>query len=355
MKTFKLTLALFALMSVAGIAYVAQQVNTSGPNMVAAAEGFVGTLTADQKKQATFGYDSDERVSWEFIPLQDPKTRKYTRKGLPLEEMTPEQKKAALALLKAGTSGTGYATATTIMSLEKILREQEANKGAMVRNPEWYFFTVFGTPSKTGKWGWRVEGHHLSMNFTMEGAQVVASTPCFFGANPAEVKTGPDKGKRILPQAEDYARTLFTSLDEDQKKVAYQQKAFDEPGENPKVKGAKGYKPRTKAPNVGKAVGLVASKMTKEQKETLYKLIKSYSDRLAPDVAALEWKQVHNGGFDNVHFAFTGSPEAGKGYTYRVQGPSFVIEFLNIQNDSAGNPNNHIHSCWRRLQGDFGL
>src|SRR5205814_1226313 len=91
---------------------------------------------------------------------------------------------------------------------------------------------------KTGKWGWRVEGHHLSMNFTMEGTQVVAATPCFFGANPAEVKTGPGKGKRILPQAEDYARDLYASLDAEQKKIAHQAKHFGEPGallKQPKV------------------------------------------------------------------------------------------------------------------------
>jgi hypothetical protein len=356
MKTLKMTLAVVALALVAGVAYVAQQADSSGPTLVSAAQSFVASLTAEQKKQAIFDYDSEERFSWEFVPLQDPKTRKYTRRGLPLEEMTAEQKKAALALVKSGTSTTGYDTATTIMSLEAILREQEANKGAMVRNPEWYFFTIFGTPSRTGKWGWRVEGHHLSINFTMEGTQVVASTPCFFGANPAQVKGGPDKGKRILPEAEDHARDLFKSLDEDQKKIAYHSKSFDEPGENPKVKGAKQeYRPRTKTPRVGNAVGLAASKMTKEQKATMYKLVKSYSDRLAPDVAALEWKQVKEGGFENIHFAFSGSPEPGKGYTYRVQGPRFVIEFLNVQNDSAGNPNNHIHSCWRRIKGDFGL
>ena len=144
--------------------------------------------------------------------------------------MSADQKKAALALVKAGTSESGNMAATTIMSLEAILLEQEGPKSAMVRNPGWYFFTVFGTPSKTGKWGWRVEGHHLSMNFTMEGAQVVASTPCFFGANPAEVKAGPNKGKRILPQAEDFALNLYKSLDDDQKKVAHQAKHFGEPG-----------------------------------------------------------------------------------------------------------------------------
>ncbi|MSQ94461.1 MAG: DUF3500 domain-containing protein [Gemmataceae bacterium] len=344
MKSLKLALAFVALSAVAGLAYVAQQTDASGSNMVSAAQAFLGGLTAEQKKQATFEFDSDERFNWHFIPLQDKETRKYTRKGVPMEEMDGQQKKASLALLKSGMSETGNTAVTTIMSLEAILLEQEGPKSAMVRNPGWYFFTVFGTPSKTAKWGWRVEGHHLSINFTMEGTQVVSSTPCFFGANPAEVKGGSNKDKRILPQAEDHARELFKSLDEDQQKIARQAKPFGEPDA------------RKKTPNVGKPLGLAASKMTKEQKATLNKLVKSYTERMPADVAALEWKQVKDGGFDNVHFAFTGSTEGvGKGFTYRVQGPSFVIEFLNIQNDGAGNPANHIHSCWRRLKGDFGL
>jgi hypothetical protein len=344
MKSLKLTLALLALAVVAGAAYVAQQTETSGPNMVSAATAFLGTMSADQKKQAVFDFDSAERFNWHFIPLQDPKTRKYTRKGLPLEEMSAEQKKAALALVRAGTSAAGDVAATTIMSLEAILLEQEGPKSAMVRNPQWYFFTVFGNPSKTGKWGWRVEGHHLSMNFTMEGTQVVASTPCFFGANPAEVKTGKDKGKRILPQAEDYARELFKSLDPDQQKVAHQDKPFGEPAAQKKT-----------PTNIGKAVGVAGAKMTKEQKETLQKLLKSYTDRMPADVSAIEYKQATEGGLDNIYFAFTGSTEPGKGYTYRVQGPTFVVEFLNMQADSGGNPANHIHSCWRRIKGDFGV
>jgi hypothetical protein len=344
MKSLKLTLALAAFIAVAGIAFVAQQTESSGSNMVSAAQGFVGKLTAEQKKQAIFDFDNDERFNWHFIPLQDKETRKYTRKGVPLEEMTAEQKAAALALVKAGTSESGNTAVTTIMSLEAILREQEGPKSAMVRNPDWYFFTVFGTPSKTGKWGWRVEGHHLSINFTMEGTQVVSSTPCFFGANPAEVKGGPNKGKRILPQAEDYARDLFKSLNADQQKIARQPKQFGEPDA------------RKKTPNVGKPVGLAASKMTKDQKDTLRKLLKSYTDRMPGDVSTIEMKQVDDGGIDNVYFAFTGSVEgAGKGFTYRVHGPSFLVEFLNMQADSGGNPANHIHSCWRRITGDFGL
>src|SRR5439155_16959114 len=136
-------------------------------------------------------------------------------KGLPLEEMTAEQRKSALAILKAGTSDRGDTKATTIISLEAILADLEKG-GAMVRKPEWYFFTIFGTPSKSGKWGWRVEGHHLALNFVIDKGKVIASTPALFGANPATVKAGDRKGLRTLAEAEDLARALFKSLNDDQ-------------------------------------------------------------------------------------------------------------------------------------------
>src|SRR5262249_5901586 len=126
-----------------------------------------------------------ERTNWYFTPRE--KDKKSTRKGLPLEAMTDDQKASALALLRAGTSPDGYTKATTIMSLEAILNDLEMGKGP-VRSPGWYFFTVFGNPSASGRWGWRVEGHHLSLNFTIEEGKVIASTPAFFGANPALVK-----------------------------------------------------------------------------------------------------------------------------------------------------------------------
>jgi hypothetical protein len=342
MKLLKISAALMVLAAVTGLAFVAQQADASGANMVSAAQAFVNSLSADQKKQASFDFDSEERFRWHFVPLQD-KDRKSTRKGLPIVAMSAEQKKAALALIKASTSEKGNVAVTTIMSLEEILREQEGPKAGNVRNPGWYFFTIFGTPSKTGKWGWRVEGHHLSMNFTMEGSQVVSASPCFFGANPAEIKAGPNKGKRILPEAEDYAQELFKSLDQAQTKVAHQAKHFGEPQHF------------TKGPKVGAAVGVAAGKMTKEQKQTLLKLLESYTGRMPADIAAVEMKQIHEAGLDNVHFAFSGDAAPGKGYTYRVQGPTFLVEFLNTQADSAGNAANHIHSCWRRIKGDFGL
>jgi hypothetical protein len=340
MKLARISLALAALLAVTGLAYVAQQAQSSGGAMVEAAAKFVAGLDAKQKGQAVFPFDSKERFDWNFVPLQNNKTREYTRKGLPLEEMSAEQKKAALALVRAGTSETGNVTAITIMSLEAILKAQE-KKGAMVRNPEWYFFTVFGTPSKTGRWGWRVEGHHLSLNFTMDGTQVVAATPNFFGANPAEIKSGPKKGVRPLEPSERLAFELFKSLDDGQKKVAHQDKPFPEP-EQKSVK-----------PQVGAPVGLAAAKMTAPQKDVLTRLLKAYTDRLPPEVGSFELKRAKDE-LDKVHFAFTGAAEPGKAHTYRVQGPSFIIEFLNVQADSAGNPANHIHSVWRHMGGDFG-
>src|SRR5205807_1321196 len=150
-----------------------------------------------------------------------------TRKGIPLEDMNAEQRKAALELVKAGTSAAGDRTALSIMSLESILRELEKG-GRMVRNPQWYFFTVFGKPSRTGKWGWRVEGHHLALNFVIDRGAVLSATPNFFGANPATVKAGPKKGQRTLPAAEDLALELFRSLDAGQQKAAHQEKNFPE-------------------------------------------------------------------------------------------------------------------------------
>jgi hypothetical protein len=335
-------LALAAAAVLVGLAYVNQATEPAGARMATAAQKFLDSLKDDQKAKAVFKFDDAERTNWHFVPRQDDK-KQATRKGLRLEEMTDEQKKAALELLKAGTSEGGYTKATTIMSLENVLAQLEGEKGQMVRNPGWYFVTVFGTPSKTGKWGWRIEGHHLSLNFTLEGGRVVSSTPCFFGANPATIKDGDKKGQRTLPEAEDLARELFKSLDKDQQAVAFRKEAFGEPKEE------------KAAPEVGDPVGLSAAKMTDKQKDTLRKLLESYTARMPGDVGDAEMEQVKDAGLDKVHFAYTGGTEPGEPYTYRVQGPTFVVEFLNVQKDSAGNPANHIHSCWRNIKGDFGL
>jgi len=341
MRLLRMLLALALVAGLAGVAYVRQANEPAGSKMANAADKLLASLTAEQKAKAALTFDDKERLNWHFVPLQDSKKRP-TRKGLPLGEMTGDQKTAAKELLAAGTSSDGYTKATTIMSLESILHELEKG-GALVRNPEWYFFTLFGTPSKTGKWGWRVEGHHLCLNFAMDGGKVIGATPAFFGANPATVMQGPRKGIRTLPETDDLAKELFQALDEDQKKIAYQEKEFPE------------IKARDRAPEVGAPKGLPAAKMTERQRGLLLRLLQAYASRMPDEVADAEMSEVHKAGLEQIYFAYSGGTEPGKAHTYRVQGPTFVIEFLNVQSDSARNPANHIHSVWRNTKGDFGI
>jgi hypothetical protein len=341
MTVRRLFIAVALAVSLAGFAYVGQEAATPGVKMTAAAEKFVTGLTADQKAKAVFDFDDKERTNWHFVPWQ--KDKKPLRKGLRLDEMTAEQREAAHALVRAGTSADGYRKATTIMSLEALLKELEQN-GANVRDPGWYFFTVFGSPSRTGKWGWRVEGHHLSLNFVVDRGRVTGATPAFFGANPALVKAGERKGLRTLPEAEDYARALFDALDDDQRKAAAQPKQF------PEIQEGKAEA------EVSTPVGLAAAQMNDKQRGLLLKLLEGYAGRMPPEVAAAELVQVKEAGVEKIHFAFAREDDKpGKPYTYRVQGPTFVIMFLNVQADSANNPVNHIHSVWRSLTDDFGL
>jgi hypothetical protein len=337
MKLHNVFLVLVGIGVVAAAAYVSKEPASPGMQMVEAADKFVATLNDEQKSQALFPFDSEERTNWHFIPMQNAQ-KQPTRKGLRLELMKPEQKKAALDLLRAGTSESGYTQAVTIMSLESILNELEKG-GNNVRSPEWYFVSIFGTPSSTGRWGWRIEGHHLSLNFTIDKGRVIGSTPAFFGANPAD---DPKKG-RTLAKSEDLANQLFGMLNDEQKKVAARMKHFEEI-EQGKAK-----------PGVGQPVGLPAGMMDDKQRQVLTDLIEAYAARMPPEVAAAQLEDVKKAGLDKVHFGFVQEDKPGKPTTYRVQGPTFVIEFLNVQADSARNPANHIHSSWRNIQGDFGL
>jgi hypothetical protein len=328
-----------------GAACLSKEEASVGVRMCDAAAKLVNSFNDDQKNKAVFTFDSKERTNWWFTPQQ--KDKKPLRKGLRLERMSAEQNDLVKALLRTGTSDSGFDKATTIMSLEAVLAEMEKN-GANVRNPGWYFVSIFGTPSKSGKWGWRIEGHHLSLNFVVDRGKIVASTPAFFGANPALIKNqtgkGPKLGSRTLAAAEDLAQQLFASLSAEQNKEAQQAKRF------PEIEEAK------PAAHPGAAKGIAAAKMNDKQRELLMKLVQSYAERMPPEVAEAEMAEVKSAGIDKIHFAYwQDADKPGKPYTYHVQGPTFLIEFLNVQADSAGNPANHIHSCWRDLKGDFGI
>src|SRR5439155_21284765 len=179
--------------------------------MTAAANNLLATLSAEQAAKATYALNDNERFNWHFIPRE--------RKGLPLKEMAPEQKHLAHALLSTALSHQGYLKASTIMSLEQVLRELEQGKGP-TRDPELYFLTIFGKPNAKDTWGWRLEGHHLSLNFMLVEGKEISVTPSFLGSNPGEVREGPRKGLRVLAAEEDLARRLVSSLTDEQKKAA---------------------------------------------------------------------------------------------------------------------------------------
>lgn len=294
------------------------------------AKNFLVSLTPEQKAKATFQFSDEERFNFHFIPRE--------RKGLPLREMTPHQKHLAHALLSAGLSQRGYIKASTIMSLEDVLRILENDSGER-RNPEKYYFSIFGEPAEKGTWGYRVEGHHISLNFTLANGVIVAS-PNFFGANPAEVRQGPRNGLRVLAREEDLGRDLITALTPEQKKVAIV---------SPKAYPDILTEASRKASLQGQPNGLQASKMNAQQREKLAALLEEYVSTFPEQIAQMRMDQVKKAG-NNLYFAWAGVEERGGPHYYRIQSPAFVIEYDNTQNN-----NNHIHTVWRDFTGDFGL
>lgn len=311
----------------------------NSPSVMAdAANAFLSSLTAEQKAKATFDFKDDERHFFHFVPDNNiQQTLKRGRKGLTLREMTAPQKHLAHALLNAGLSQSGYIKATSIMSLEDVLRIQEKDDGER-RNPEKYYFSVFGSPSEGGTWSYRVEGHHLSMHFIVVNGKVVA-TPFFFGTNPAEIREGPRKGLKVLAREEDRGRDLMAALTADQKKTAVvSQEAYKD------ILTAADRKAALK----GQPNGLSASKMNAKQKQLLQALLEEYCSNLPDQAAQARRDQIKKAG-SNMFFAWAGTEEKGKGHYYRIQAPSFLVEYDNTQNGA-----NHVHSIWRDYEGDFG-
>jgi hypothetical protein len=316
----------------------------SSPAMADAATRLLSSLTPDQRQQAAFAFNADERLHWHFIP-----TEMFPRKGLLIRSMTEPQRKLAHDLLRSGLSQRGYLTATSIMDLETVLKALEAAQRAaapqppggtpLERDPEKYFFSIFGTPSAKDTWGWRVEGHHVSLHFTVVNGTLVAASPSFFGSNPAEVREGPKKGLRILAAEEDAARALLQSLDAAQRAKAIVNATA--PGDMITMASVD-ISPLS-------PTGLDAAAMTAAQRDLLMKLLDVYTGKMADDLAADRLARARKAGVEKIAFAWAGETERGKKHYYRVQGPTFLIEYDNTQNDG-----NHIHSVWRDFAGDFG-
>lgn len=309
--------------------------------MTESAQNWLRLLSDDEKKAACFPFESSERTAWYFVPLQD-KDKKPTRKGLRLEVMNDAQKQAALALVRSALSDVGYRKVETIMSLESVLSEQEKGRGP-VRNPGWYFVTLFGNPSVQGNWGWRIEGHHLSLNLTIKDGKVASITPAFFGSNPGEVKEGPRQGTRPLATSLDNALSVIKSLNDEQQKAALQNKPF------PEVQG------QTVSAKLAGPVGVRYEQLQPDQQKALQNLVSCYLENFHPQLQQQERDRIAAGGWDAAAFAYSGTTEPGTPITYRLHAPNLLIEFINSQADGAGNKNNHYHTSWRTLPSDFGM
>jgi hypothetical protein len=315
-----------AAIAAVALAGAPADLSPAAAEMSKAAEAFLAGLTPEQKAKAVFEFGDAQRLDWHFIPR--------ARKGLPIKEMNEAQRETALKLLASGLSESGFKKATTIMSLEAILRELEAANPRMVRDPELYYVSIFGKPGAT--WGWRFEGHHLSYNFTIVNGKFISGGPAFLGSNPGEVKDGPRKGLRVLGPDEDLGRELVKSLDAEQaKKGILPGKAPDD------ILFVPGKKPGPLDPP-----GIGWAELKPAQQALAWKIVEEYAHRLRGDLAARDLAAIKK---ETLVFAWAGPLERHQGHYYRIQGPHFTIEYDNTQGNG-----NHVHSVWHDHADNFG-
>ena len=305
---------------------------TTVRNMNEAGAKFLESLDAQQRAKTTYPYLDGERVFWYYPPLN--------RHGLPLRDMDENQRGLAYKLMSTALTEKSYEQAKQIIEHESVLGPLEKEQGivSFVRDPDLYYFTIFGEPGGDEPWGWRAEGHHVSLHFSVWNDDIISMTPFFFGANPAEVRKGPKSGLRILGAREDMAYNLMESLDAGQrsKAVLYDEAPYDILTYN----SSKVSLPREE--------GLPVSAMSGTQREILMGLVTEYVNQVNEELASRRLAELKDGGFDQLHFAWAGPLDKSEAHYYRIHGGEFVVEFDNRQNGA-----NHIHSVWREVENDF--
>jgi hypothetical protein len=295
---------------------------------VAPAKKFLSSLDAKTKEKLMFSYDNNERYNWNFVPVE--------RKGASLHDLTDQQKKLLETLLAVFLSEQGYSKAMKQPGWEAILREIEGRKeDDTYRDPKKYYVSFFGEPADKTLWGWRFEGHHLSLNFTYFNGVVEASTPSFYGANPAVTP----KGERHLAEETDFGFALLNSFNKEQQKVAiFSDKALPEIVTSNK-RDVSLLEPR----------GIFYKDLTADQQKSFIKLLNVFIKNYELGFSSRLWKKIQDAGVDNLSFAWAGATTAGDGTYYRIQGPMLIIEYDNTQTKA-----NHVHTTVRDLTNDFG-
>ena len=304
--------------------------------MAFAATRFIDSLSPELRAKAVFAFDSPQHRDWHFVPR--------TRPGLAFRDMTDPQRIAARALLRTALSSQGLLKTESIMALDSVLYDMERAAGGdgAMRDPLNYSVSIFGSPADSKPWGWRIEGHHLCLNFTSPTNKLTAVTPSFMGANPAEIKQGPKAGLRVLALEEDLGRELVTSLDESQRLQAIISTAAPAdiltlPGRS--LDGA--------IPDA--AIGLLVSTMSAGQRDLVERLVLEFANNLHHELANEQMDRIRKAGIDTIRFAWAGGIDPGQGHYHRLIGPTFNIDYDNTQNNA-----NHVHTIWHDRQHNFG-
>ena len=344
--------ALFALCAV-----TAYESTTTEMMMADAANRFLESLDRMQRMGTVFAVEAEERTNWHYFPETGfADEYGYVRNGITFKDMDPKQRHLAYGLLSTGLGRAGFVKTMNVMALEEIVRVIEDDHTGY-RDTERFHFTFFGKPGMTGDWGWRVEGHHVSLHYLIRDGKLVASSPTFLGANPHEVPQGLHTGMRALEREEDMARALLVSLDADRRKKAI----FDKQAPYDIVTLADKRAKLDSEPQ-----GIAAADLSEGHYQALLGLIGEYAGTMPPEIAAQRMQAAKHTPKDQLFFGWAGDidrPDAKPieigskttenrhlaGNYYRIQSPTFLIEFANTQNQS-----NHSHAVWREFEGDFG-
>ncbi len=323
--------------SAAGLALAAlptAPASARGPGlaMVERAEALLGQLDPPQRDRARFPFDGSTRRRWNFMGP-------WAKPGLPLEAMTEAQKVQAMDLLATGLSPAGVAKAEKVMVLQDVLREM--GQGPRDRSRERFSVAIFGDPSPTQPWGWRFEGHHLSLSFTLVGGEVVAVTPSSFSSNPNVVSTGPQGGMVALVEEEALARRLYGDLSPRHRDQALiRDRAFGN------ILTTAGRENRLGS----ERAGLPLADLPTAQREGLLRLVEVYAvDHLVPPLATAQTERLGAADPMATHFAWAGGDGPGEMIYYRLHGDTYLIEFASLPNQPL-----HLHTVYHDLARNLG-
>jgi hypothetical protein len=307
---------------------------TDGEAVEAAARAFVASLSPAQRARASFPFAGAERTRWHWtVPASVP------RNGLPLRAMSPRQRRLALALLRSSSSQAGYRKALDIIALQGVLQRMSTGFSDPF-DPDLYYVSVFGTPGARA-WGWRLEGHHLSRHFTVVGRTLVAE-PFFLGAWPTRAGSAYRSvaaGYRTMPREEDAAREIVLSLDGRLRRraVLSSESLTDHVTQN-----AVRVRPLDR-------VGVLAGDLPSAAQRRVVEIVQTYLANHPQPMARQTLARIERAGIGRTRFGWAGSTRPGQPHYYRLQGPTFLLEF-----DNSRNSGTHIHSVWRDFERDFG-